>query len=132
MTPLEMVTEFAVAMGHPVDAKLEINLLGLRNILIDEEGKEVAEAIDILDEELNDGRYLLEAKKDVVKELADLLYVIYGMAACFGINIDEAFRRVHESNMSKLDDMGIPVRRADGKIMKGPNYRKPNMEGLWS
>ena len=131
MTPLEMAREFSLVMGQPVDHPPEEVLLALRLRLISEECREVEEAIGVLDDEIPEGVYLDTAQQDVAKELADLVYVIYGMAATFGIDIDEAVRRVHASNMSKLVD-GKPLKRADGKVLKGSNYAKPNMEGLWS
>lgn len=66
----------------------------------------------------------------LIKELADLQYVTSGFAATFNIDLGEAFRRVHESNMSKLDDDGNPIKRADGKVLKGPNYKPPYLEDL--
>ena len=66
----------------------------------------------------------------MLKELADLLYVCHQMAAYLGWNIDEAQKRVHESNMSKLDNDGLPVYRDDGKILKGPNYKLPDLSDL--
>jgi predicted HAD superfamily Cof-like phosphohydrolase len=57
------------------------------------------------------------------KELADVLYVVYGYAATMGIDIDYAFQLVHEANMTKLDEMGNPVTRSDGKVIKGPKYK---------
>ena len=71
-----------------------------------------------------------KSREEMLKELADLLYVCYQMAAYMNWDIDEAFKRVHESNMSKLDDNGEPVRRDDGKILKGPNYRLPDLSDL--
>ena len=69
-------------------------------------------------------------KKKVAKEIADMLYVIYGMADVFGIPIDKVFEEVHSSNMSKLGTDGRPVRREDGKIIKGPNYKEPDLSWL--
>lgn len=66
----------------------------------------------------------------VVKELIDILYVTYGTLLYLGVDPDEAFRRVHESNMSKLDEDGKPIRRADGKVLKGPNYFEPDLSDL--
>lgn len=67
----------------------------------------------------------------LLKELADLVYVCYGYADRFGWDLDEAFRRVHLSNMSKLDPVtGKPIFREDGKILKGSNYKEPNLEDL--
>ena len=69
-------------------------------------------------------------KADALKELADLVYVCYQYAANMGWDLDEALNRVHTSNMSKLDANGNPIYRADGKVLKGPNYTPPNLEDL--
>ena len=92
--------------------------------LITEEFKEFLEAEATL--------YLTSSKvkEDCLKELADLVYVCYQYAANMGWNLDEAMHRVHESNMSKLDEHGNPVLREDGKVLKGPNYKPPNLEDL--
>ena len=67
----------------------------------------------------------------LLKELADLVYVCYGYADRFGWDLDEAFRRVHLSNMSKLDPVtGKPIFREDGKILKSSAYKEPNLEDL--
>ena len=66
----------------------------------------------------------------MMKELADLLFVSFGFAVSFGFPIDEIFKRVYESNMSKLGPDGKPIYRDDGKITKGPNYHKPNLSDL--
>ena len=65
-----------------------------------------------------------------LKELADLVYVCYQYAENLGWNLDEAMDRVHKSNMSKLDEYGKPILREDGKVLKGPNYKPPNLEDL--
>ena len=67
---------------------------------------------------------------ECLKELADLVYVCYQYAANMGWDLDEAMYRVHESNMSKLDEDGNPIYREDGKVLKGPNYKPPNLEDL--
>jgi predicted HAD superfamily Cof-like phosphohydrolase len=69
------------------------------------------------------------SKVDQLKELADLVFVCYQYAAARGWDLDTAMRRVFESNMSKLVD-GKPLRRADGKVMKGPNYQPPILDDL--
>jgi predicted HAD superfamily Cof-like phosphohydrolase len=84
-------------------------------VLIKEEYAEVLSATDA---------------ENMIKELADLAYVTFGMAAKFGWDLDEAIRRVHASNMSKLDDDGQPIYREDGKVLKGPNYQEPNLKDL--
>ena len=92
--------------------------------LITEEFKEFLEAEAQL--------YLTSAKvkQDCLKELADLVYVCYQYAANMGWDLDKAMDRVHESNMSKLDEYGKPIYREDGKVLKGPNYQPPNLEDL--
>ena len=67
---------------------------------------------------------------EALKELADLVYVAYQYATNMGWDLDEAYTRVHDSNMSKLDEEGKPIYREDGKIMKGPNYFTPTLTDL--
>ena len=98
----------------------------LRMKLIEEETREVVEAIY----QANNG-----GPKDLAhlaKELADLVYVVYGTAVTYGIDLDRMFGIVHLSNMSKLDENGQPIFREDGKILKGPNYweAEPLLETL--
>ena len=69
-------------------------------------------------------------RANILKELADLVYVCYQYAANLGWDLDEAMHRVHESNMSKLDEYGKPIYRDDGKVLKGPNYAPPTLEDL--
>ena len=92
--------------------------------LITEEFKEFLEAEGML--------YLssVKVREDCLKELADLVYVCYQYAANLGWDLDEAMYRVHESNMSKLDENGKPIYREDGKVLKGPNYAPPNLNDL--
>ena len=103
------------------------DLVNLRWKLIDEEYHETFKELYTYNDWAN-----LEVQKDIskqklAKELADLLYVVYGTADCFGIDIDRVFAEVHRSNMSKLVD-GKPLKREDGKVLKGPNYTPPNLE----
>ena len=92
--------------------------------LIVEEFKEFLEADGMLYLSSN------EHKENCLKELADLVYVCYQYAANMGWDLDEAMHRVHESNMSKLDEYGKPIYREDGKVLKGPNYQPPDLEDL--
>ena len=92
--------------------------------LIVEEFKEFLEAESTLYLSSN------EHRENCLKELADLVYVCYQYAANMGWDLDEAMYRVHESNMSKLDESGEPILREDGKVLKGPNYKPPNLEDL--
>ena len=90
----------------------------VQKALIDEEWSEFHEAFHFEDESAQ------------LKELADLVYVAYQMAASQDWDLDEAMRRVHESNMSKLGEDGKPIYRADGKVLKGPNYKPPYLNDL--
>ena len=92
--------------------------------LIVEEFKEFLEADGFL---FRHGKYVQEA---CLKELADLVYVCFQYAENMNWFLDEALNRVHESNMSKLDVDGNPIYREDGKVLKGPNYKPPNLEDL--
>ena len=67
---------------------------------------------------------------EALKELADLVYVCYQYAENMNWFLDEALNRVHISNMSKLDEDGKPIRREDGKVLKGPNYKPPDLSDL--
>ena len=69
-------------------------------------------------------------QEEALKELADLVYVCYQYAENMGWLLDEAMNRVHESNMSKLGEDGQPIYREDGKVLKGPNYKPPNLSDL--
>ena len=92
--------------------------------LITEEFKEFLEADGML------FRNNPEFPQNCLKELADLVYVCYQYAANMGWDLDEAMFRVHQSNMSKLDEEGKPIYREDGKVLKGPNYKPPNLADL--
>ena len=70
-------------------------------------------------------------QEHALKELADLVYVCYQYAENMGWFLDEALDRVHQSNLSKLDEEGNPIYREDGKVLKGPNYQPPNLEDLF-
>ena len=69
-------------------------------------------------------------QEEALKELSDLVYVCYQYAENIGWNLDEALNRVHESNMSKLGEDGKPIYRDDGKVLKGPNYKPPDLSDL--
>lgn len=116
--------EFRKAHGLPTSCT--INTLKLQRTLIDEECNELSDAVDEVIAHINNKR----AKENLLKELADLVYVCHQMAEAFGWNLTEAFIRVHDSNMSKLGEDGKPIRREDGKILKGPNYFTPTLIDL--
>ena len=92
--------------------------------LIVEEFKEFLEADGFLFKHGNN------VQAECLKELADLVYVCYQYAENMGWFLDEALNRVHESNMSKLDEDGKPIYREDGKVLKGPNYKPPDLSDL--
>jgi len=71
-----------------------------------------------------------EDRASALKELTDLLYVVWQFAENMGWDLDEAWERVHESNMSKLDENGKPIYREDGKVLKGPFYKNPILGDL--
>tara|TARA_B100000989_G_scaffold291204_1_gene265408 strand:- start:1162 stop:1533 length:372 start_codon:yes stop_codon:yes gene_type:complete len=84
---------------------------------------------DLIKEELDELKQAIEQKdiKEVADALTDILYVTYGAGHAFGINLDKCFEEVQNSNMSKLGSNGKPIYNEKGKVMKGPNYFKPNL-----
>ena len=118
MTNFDKVGIFMKTFGQEVKEKPSFSsdkINQLRISLIKEELDELKEAMD--------SRDLLE----VADALTDLLYVTYGAGHAFGIDLDKCFEEVQNSNMSKLGDDGKPIYNEFGKVMKGPNYFKPNL-----
>ncbi len=118
MTNFEKVKKFMQTFGQQIKEKAEFpneKITKLRYELIEEELKEFKEAIDKKD------------IKEVADALTDILYVTYGAGHAFGINLDKCFQEVQNSNMSKLGEDGKPIYNDKGKVMKGPNYFKPNL-----
>ena len=118
MTNFEKVGIFMKTFGQEVKTKAELSnnkINELRISLINEELEELKKAIEDND--------ILE----VADALTDILYVAYGAGHAFGINLDKCFNEVQESNMSKLDSDGTPIYNESGKVMKGPNYFKPDL-----
>ena len=118
MTNFEKVGLFMSTFGQEVKKKSELsndNINSLRLSLIQEELDELTKAINEKD--------VLE----VADALTDILYVTYGAGHAFGINLDKCFDEVQKSNMSKLDKDGKPIYNENGKVMKGPDYFKPNL-----
>ena len=85
--------------------------------------------LDLIMEELNELTEAMNNKDllEVADALTDILYVTYGAGHALGINLDKCFEEVQNSNMSKLDDNGKPIYNEHGKVMKGPNYFKPDL-----
>ena len=118
MTNFNKVGTFMKTFGQEVKTKPSFStdkINKLRLDLIKEELAELTEAMNNKD--------LLE----VADALTDILYVTYGAGHAFGINLDKCFEEVQNSNMSKLDENGKPIYNEHGKVMKGPNYIKPDL-----
>ena len=118
MSNFNKVGTFMKTFGQEVKTKPSFStdkINKLRIDLIKEELQELTEAMDNKD--------LLE----VADALTDILYVTYGAGHAFGIDLDRCFEEVQNSNMSKLDDNGKPIYNESGKVMKGPNYFKPDL-----
>jgi len=86
--------------------------------------------IDLIEEELSELKDAIKNKdmKEVADALTDILYVTYGAGHAFGIDLDSCFDEVQKSNMSKLGKDGKPIYNEHGKVLKGPDYFKPNLE----
>ena len=118
MTNFEKVKIFMETFGQEVKSKSSLSsdkINSLRLSLIQEELDELNKAIQ---------------DKDIVEvadALTDILYVTYGAGHTFGIDLDQCFNEVQNSNMSKLGDDGKPIYNENGKVMKGPNYFKPDL-----
>ena len=118
MTNFNKVGTFMKTFGQEVKTKPSFStdkINKLRVDLIKEELSELTEAMNNKD--------LLE----VADALTDILYVTYGAGHAFGVNLDKCFEEVQNSNMSKLDENGKPIYNETGKVMKGPNYFKPDL-----
>ncbi len=118
MSNFECVKKFMKTFGQEVKEKAEFpsdKITSLRYELIREELAELKEAIDKKD------------IKEVADALTDILYVTYGAGHAFGIDLDKCFEEVQSSNMSKLGKDGKPIYNDKGKVMKGPNYFKPDL-----
>ena len=119
MSNFEKVKTFMTTYGQEVRESASFpdeNIIKLRLKLIKEELEELEQA-------LNDKNLL-----EVADALTDILYVTYGAGHSFGINLDACFEEVQRSNMSKLDEDGKPILNEYGKVMKGPNFSKPNLK----
>lgn len=142
MNYIKMTDEFITAMEQPKGVDIsegeQGGVLSMRLCLIREEAEEVEDAVCLLADKVFNAELLgidmteeiKAAKAALLKELCDLQYVLSGFAVTFGLPFDEAFKRVHESNMSKLGPDGKPIYREDGKVLKGPNYKKPDLSDL--
>ena len=118
MSNFDSVKKFMKTFGQEVKEKAGFpgdKITSLRYDLIKEELDELKDAI------------LKKDIKEVADALTDILYVTYGAGHAFGIDLDKCFEEVQNSNMSKLDENGKPIYNEKGKVMKGPNYFKPDL-----
>ena len=118
MSNFQSVKKFMQTFGQEVKDQGDVpdkNIIQLRYDLIKEELEELNQAIK--DKDL----------KEVADALTDILYVTYGAGHSFGIDLDKCFNEVQKSNMSKLGIDGKPIYNDNGKVMKGPNYFKPDL-----
>jgi len=118
MSNFNSVKKFMETFGQEIKSKAEFpeeKIVKLRYELILEELNELKEAIRQKD------------LQEVADALTDILYVAYGAGVAFGIDLDKCFQEVHNSNMSKLGVNNKPIYNEVGKVMKGPNYFKPNL-----
>jgi predicted HAD superfamily Cof-like phosphohydrolase len=118
MSNFQSVKKFMQTFGLEVKVKSEFpneKIVQLRYELIKEELEELNQAIKD-----NDIREVADA-------LTDILYVTYGAGHAFGIELNKCFNEVQQSNMSKLGSDGKPIYNESGKVMKGPNYFKPDL-----
>ena len=118
MTNFEKVKLFMNTYGQEVKDKAEFS---------DEKTNKLR--IDLIKEELEELTHAMNDKNllEVADALTDILYVTYGAGHAFGIDLDKCFDEVQNSNMSKLGEDGKPIYNESGKVMKGPNYFKPDL-----
>lgn len=117
-SPIAMLREFHNAFDLPraeVPALPRPDVADLRQHLLEEEVAELAAAVQA------------GGLADIAHELADVIYVALGTAVTYGIDVDPILAEIHAANMTKLGPDGRPMRRADGKVLKGDNYRAPDV-----
>ena len=118
MTNFEKVKLFMLTFGQEVKTKASFS---------DEKTNQLR--LDLIAEELDELKNAMESKDllEVADALTDILYVTYGAGHSFGIDLDKCFDEVQKSNMSKLGENGKPIYNESGKVMKGPDYFKPDL-----
>ena len=119
MTNFKRVKKFMQTFGQEVKTKSGFPIEKIVNL-----------RIDLIEEELTELKQAVQKQdiKEVADALTDILYVTYGAGHAFGIDLDKCFQEVQNSNMSKLGSDGKPIYNEKGKVMKGPDYFKPNLE----
>ena len=123
MTNFEKVGLFMKTFGQEVKTKSSLSTEKINKL-----------RISLINEELEEFKKALKNNdlKEVADALTDILYVTYGAGHAFGIDLDACFDEVQNSNMSKLDENGKPIYNEHGKVMKGPNYFKPDLSKFLS
>ena len=123
MTNFEKVKQFMQTFGQEVKTKASFS---------DEKTNQLR--LDLITEELEELKNAMQSKDllEVADALTDILYVTYGAGHAFGINLDKCFDEVQNSNMSKLGKSGKPIYNESGKVMKGPDYFKPDLSKFLS
>ena len=118
MTNFEKVGEFMKTFGQEVKLKSSLASDKINDL-----------RVSLIEEELDELKQAMKQKNlvEVIDALTDILYVTYGAGHAFGVNLDKCFEEVQNSNMSKLGTDGKPIYNEKGKVMKGPNYFKPNL-----
>ena len=118
MSNFRKVGTFMKIFGQEVKTKPSLSTEKINKLRIDL----IKEELEELTEAMNNNDLL-----EVADALTDILYVTYGAGHAFGIDLDKCFDEVQNSNMSKLDENGKPIYNESGKVMKGPNYFKPDL-----
>ena len=118
MTNFEKVGNFMKTFGQEIKKKPSLGSDKINKL-----------RLDLIQEELGELKAAMKNNDllEVADALTDILYVTYGAGHAFGINLDKCFNEVQNSNMSKLDGDGKPIYNESGKVMKGPNYFKPDL-----
>ena len=118
MSNFDSVKKFMLTFGQDVKNKASFPDEKIQNL-----------RVSLIDEELNELKQAVKNRdlKEVADALTDILYVTYGAGHAFGINLDHCFNEVQQSNMSKLGEDGKPIYNEHGKVLKGPNYFKPDL-----
>ena len=118
MTNFEKVKVFMKTFGQDVKQQAALSTEKINSL-----------RISLIEEELDELKEAMKEKnlKEVADALTDILYVTYGAGHAFGIDLDKCFDEVQNSNMSKLGADGKPIYNESGKVMKGPNYFKPDL-----
>jgi predicted HAD superfamily Cof-like phosphohydrolase len=117
MTNFEKVKVFMKTFGQDIKQQASLSTEKINSL-----------RISLIEEELDELKQAMKEKdiKEVADALTDILYVTYGAGHAFGIDLDKCFDEVQNSNMSKLGEDGKPIYNESGKVMKGPNYFKPD------